>query len=747
MKPNFALSLSSERIRLLHRVTQGWRIVGDVSPDALDLTAQLVALRKAGMTMAPEGMRSKVVIPNAQIRYIRVDTPGMSLADRRDAGREALVGATPYEVEDLAFDVTAHGDETIVAAVALETLEEAETFATEHGFHPVSFVATPEIAAHFGEPYFGPARSTRALLNAGQTIEPDTVGIVVDRPVARPQRPAPAASAPPVDTPPTAQAPSALNFRSARAQRQTSREAVADALARIQPADPSHVGVTDPDLPRREVTPPPGAFSSRRARPDVTYEIDAQPVPALGGFAEDAEPFEHRQPQVSAGGKRARQIEADRMTVFGARARNAAQAQQPRAPIALTGVLVVVLAGIGTLSFGRIQDTVSAWTGRAPSHPADIIAIDVSPPLEKPATLLNGASQQANLSDEDAAVLDALRTPLSDETKSAAVLNGLRANYAVTGIWPQAPDVPNPPPLVDIEDIYVTSVDPIEPEFDAVALPDFAALPRDVAYGLPGAQISTDKKFTLDHRGLVIPTAQGTLNPDGVKIFTGAPPVRPAAFPDRVGVEEKLNPIQTDYADFRPKPRPLTLIADATPAPSEELTDDEQTEQRPPVRPAQAAQAASAANGGLAPLVSPAAQSITTSNTKLALAASMRPDARPSNFGQIVARAQKTAASAAAIGAAAVAPAPVAVAPNIPTNASVTREATLRNAINLRQVNLIGVYGSSSARRALVRLTNGRYKKVQVGDRIDGGRVSAIGEAELRYQRRGRNIVLKMPRG
>jgi hypothetical protein len=60
---------------------------------------------------------------------------------------------------------------------------------------------------------------------------------------------------------------------------------------------------------------------------------------------------------------------------------------------------------------------------------------------------------------------------------------------------------------------------------------------------------------------------------------------------------------------------------------------------------------------------------------------------------------------------------------------------------------LIGVYGRPSSRRALVRLANGRYQKVTVGDRLDGGRVSAIGESELRYRRSGRDVVLKMPRG
>jgi len=86
-------------------------------------------------------------------------------------------------------------------------------------------------------------------------------------------------------------------------------------------------------------------------------------------------------------------------------------------------------------------------------------------------------------------------------------------------------------------------------------------------------------------------------------------------------------------------------------------------------------------------------------------------------------------------------------APRVPQNANVAREATTANQINLRDVNLIGVFGSASNRRALVRLSNGRLQNVKVGDRLDGGRVAAIGDAELRVAKSGRNIVLRMPGG
>ena len=85
-------------------------------------------------------------------------------------------------------------------------------------------------------------------------------------------------------------------------------------------------------------------------------------------------------------------------------------------------------------------------------------------------------------------------------------------------------------------------------------------------------------------------------------------------------------------------------------------------------------------------------------------------------------------------------------APSIPTKASVAKQATYANAINLSKINLIGTYGTDSRRYALIRQSNGKYKKVKVGDKIDGGTVKAITETEVRYQKGGRLVSLKMPK-
>jgi hypothetical protein len=85
-------------------------------------------------------------------------------------------------------------------------------------------------------------------------------------------------------------------------------------------------------------------------------------------------------------------------------------------------------------------------------------------------------------------------------------------------------------------------------------------------------------------------------------------------------------------------------------------------------------------------------------------------------------------------------------APSIPTRASVAKQATYRNSINLSKINLIGVYGTSSNRYAMVRQANGRFVKVGVGDRVDGGRVAAISDRELRYVKNGTTLTLQMPK-
>ena len=171
MKPNFALDLSHDGIGLLHRGADGWHTVGEVSLDDTEFTEKLGSLRQTAAALESGGVTTKLVIPNSQILFKTVEAKGPSQAERDIQIRAALDGTTPYEVDDLVYDwAVAEGaeDGTVrVAAVASETLAEAEAFANEHGFNPLSFVAIPE-NGHFStaEPFFGVSKSADALLAA-----------------------------------------------------------------------------------------------------------------------------------------------------------------------------------------------------------------------------------------------------------------------------------------------------------------------------------------------------------------------------------------------------------------------------------------------------------------------------------------------------------------------------------------------------------------------------------------------------
>lgn len=164
---------------------------------------------------------------------------------------------------------------------------------------------------------------------------------------------------------------------------------------------------------------------------------------------------------------------------------------------------------------------------------------------------------------------------------------------------------------------------------------------------------------------------------------------------------------------------------------------------------------------GLVP--EPAEPDAAQTGTDLAVARSMKPPARPNNMASIVASVRRSTqqpaaapqpelqtASASTAGVRGSGPAvsrSSRARPTGPTRSFVAKAATDNNALAMGRVSLVGVFGTASNRRALVRLPNGRFRKVSVGDRVDGGRVAAIGASDLRYTKSGRTLTLQMPRG
>jgi hypothetical protein len=278
-------------------------------------------------------------------------------------------------------------------------------------------------------------------------------------------------------------------------------------------------------------------------------------------------------------------------------------------------------------------------------------------------------------------------------------------------------------------------------------------------------------------------TAAETLPPEEAPV-AGASPADASLV--TAGEAPAAEPVPSDpaMAGFRPRPRP----EDLAPATDDDaaLATDAATDfagLRPLPRPASVLAAASASRPADAPADLGAQGASLTAQAEAELAAaaaleaqnpsivaiSMRPQGRPRDLTRAVEAAVAAAVREpepepqpeADVVAAAAAPAPdvkpeeldeadepetASAAPKIPTKASVAKQATFKNAINLSKINLIGTYGTDSRRTALIRQSNGRYKKVKVGDKIDGGTIKAITETEVRYQKGGKLISLKMPK-
>ncbi|MBY4892572.1 hypothetical protein KUL25_07320 [Rhodobacteraceae bacterium N5(2021)] len=369
-----------------------------------------------------------------------------------------------------------------------------------------------------------------------------------------------------------------------------------------------------------------------------------------------------------------------------------------------------------------------------------------TPVIETDPEEVAAADPDAALPDIDAD-LDLPPLPVIDQGQNPSVEEA-EALYAEDGIWARSPERPDLAPFDLLDRVYTASIDPDVSAFDAVALPDPGVNPGETLRRFPPPPpFGTEYDLTAD--GLVAPTPQGVLTPEGAFVVLGTPPgfvatPRPrevAPTTPAIDVEDAV------LGTFRPAERPGDLAETRERQVLGGLTQVELSERRPAARPASPQEAAAQASlfpggdGAADPDAVDAAVAQALEGTDLAVARSLMPRTRPGNIAQIVASADRTPTEAPT----AVAAAAVAAGPSIPSNADVSRAATERNAIRLRNVNLIGVSGSASDRRALVRLASGRFVRVTVGDRLDGGRVAAIGETTLQYVRSGRTVTLEIP--
>ncbi|MDI3337042.1 hypothetical protein QKW60_11520 [Defluviimonas aestuarii] len=453
-----------------------------------------------------------------------------------------------------------------------------------------------------------------------------------------------------------------------------------------------------------------------------------------------------------------------------------------RLGLVLVAALLVLMALVG---FGSLWFT-DASDPSTPTTVADAPAItEPAEPVTEPEAPTEVA---ATAPEPEADRIDVVEPP--EDTTPPASESTVEENLAAAApdlsapdagtIWTAPPTADEtPPPSAEVPPSIGTDSDSGADEAPVLSLLAPATTSADPGLEPQPVPPPPGTEYQFDANGFIVPTPDGVQTPDGVTIFAGRPPVapipRPAALlpsaePEPEAAETAPAPEGEPEATAPSEAAPSdTTTAEAPTAPAEveplpAPVDPAHAALKPKVRPA-ALVAATEARIAREEAEAQALAEALASATPQAVATSLRPRARPEGLRPVVIAATPAVddAVAAAVAASLAAPKvpqqaasqaapqveidepePVSAAPNIPTTATVAKQATIKNAINLSEISLIGIYGSSANRRALVRMPNGRYVKLKIGDRLDGGQVAAIGASELSYVKRGKTIVLKI---
>jgi hypothetical protein len=695
--PICELHLSFDGIALMHHADGAWSRVHNIDLDPDTLERDMADLRNHVQSLSHEQAAVNLVLPQDQIKFLVLDHD-LDQADDQITKVIAheLEQNTPYLISELRYDYKILDNKVHVAAVALETLQEVEEFVTTHGFDVIGSRAAEQMGGFENGAYFG-----RASDHAGRSVRPAIADIpnttITPSPTQSPAVP-PAAEQTTAPAPQPAPAPVAGS--------------VTDTAKKTAPASANLVAAPMPTKPTPVINA--AAAPSVPSKSEAAATIVAQKLAAIS-------------------------VERAAKTPPSARA---TPAKEKQTYIALAvGLAVILLLGLGWWMAGPADtpDTDTAQTETIPTdatqidanQPERIEQISLSDPAATPDTDLGATADPAVPSDVTGDTLGVQTPPqtpagTTEQTNTVTYSDqDVQRIYAATGIWVRGPDSEPAKWPEPLGDIYIASIDRVIELQDAVALPSPQSYQTDTGIRTPAVPAPAGTIFELNALGLIQATAQGALAPEGYTVFLGRPSVTPPENP-QADIEPVLNDARsilttngTPLIDLRPRPRPALSVLEA---PAQQQTDALAL-LRPKTRP---------------DTISALSEAMATPAPDTGLTAVPTPKIRPNALQTTVLSPEEAEGDEAAVTSA---------APRIPSNAKVAEEATIQNALKLNDLNLIGVYGSGSSKRALVRFANGKRQMVSVGDRLDGGKVAAIGDTELRYVKGGRNVVLKLPRG
>ena len=839
MKPDFALSLSSEGISFLQRSGSDWDLLGQVYLTEADFIDRLVNLRTSAMERSRNANQVKLVIPNDQIKYFSLSRPkDAHPGDIEKMIQLSLDAETPYNLEEICFDWVSDADTIYVAAVARQTLHEAEEFATRQGFQPLGNVAAAPEGHFIGEVFFGltdgaasrmecdakPIRVNSSAINAlnvaGQSAEEHIEEFEEERDTSEiaslvfksvRERSVKSSSdnsrknAPPVETLVASLPDKSEGTRQDGAMYYEKTTFFERFIWKILPVL----------LHLRQKQKSGNKFTREGYFPTV---IIASFIFALiGGLgfyltkseklsATDDVRISDRAPQTQTEaqllskdldfGDFARIPKPSPLTLPFVSQREDAEGRQIRRLILADEQYTTKDADLIRPTWGAEPKFASKKDTGAESKSFAISKLQMTPIKS-----LQLSKAPAKISKPTA------------PSGFQFLTERLRGIYANHGVWSFSPLIPLVQAPIPVRDPVVGRWEPLAQQrlntqltnyeiFETALLVEQEVLEKKtVIAGLDAPVLTTKKEDSLSEEmteALALQPKIASLSTPDQLSGSATQPIRlNPPFIDKVHItsrsfDELLNPralisqnpqigvpqnteilpstpiAQIDTENQRNKKTGATTIglaaltlpdlsvnqpppqmASLTPARPGWLPPQEQT--TPPfidIHPSKMPEAAEENLNANVLRPKPRPETVKPIEPEMftgAVAQSLRPKARP----KIKKPAEKTVEVASVL---AILPeeegeeASTGGKSAKTTNSTISgKKATIKRALNLSEVNLLGVYYFSGKRSALVRLKNGKRLMVKVGDRLDGGKVAAIGKRELRYVKSGENITLDLP--
>jgi type IV pilus biogenesis protein PilP len=746
-KPSFALDLSNEGITLWQRAGSGtWDALGRIPLDAPNIPAQIKLLRtKAGVKHAAP-LKAIVRIPRTEVLFSRLKLGVFEGDAAEKQARKLIDDLTPYNLDEILYDLEEKGAGNMapVAVVARSTLEEAEAFAAQNGFEALYFSTEFEPREFPREPRFylkKPKKPVLPMLSkvAAMVAVGLSIGYFGYANFLAPQQPET-----PLTSPQTAQIaePAAITSPS---------------IAKVEPAKPA--AEPEPVVPGNEapdfsapqtatlIAPETSTYENfsfgdvgrtnlaritRLARPLYQKGEPRPPTPtnpprhktdalALADALRDL-------PEVGITDETLASLQADMAL--------------PEVAQGSNGTAFDLAAFVPPdIDFTKVYNSTLTAPPAAYQPPPVKSAVNPDPPPPPPAytTAAPGTltpTPQGTPGPENIRIY-AGRPPVLPRTRPEVVgpvdplgrfkprlrPQGLVSEELLASLVPTDGTAPAPPPAPALS----ADTAPVNAPDDTPA--QLAAIPA-----APQTPTQTDAAFAAPEN---TPRPKTLLELADPALAGFKPRLRPSRLNARVTEEPQGLPALADptLAGKKARRRPATLAPKTAALPQGLLAQAD---------PALAKFRAKRRPDNLR-IIKPEAEPAPppAGATRLAVALSLIPKQRPENLGPglAVKTEGNTKATAktpkSAVGTSKPSPGPTVVA--------VSKAATQKAHFNKRKMNLVGVFGTPNARRALIRMPSGRYVKVKTGDRISGWQVSAIGESSLRIRKGTKNQVLRMP--